>query len=170
MTYKCAIVDVPFGGAKGAVQLDPHACTSDYLERVTRRYTFELAKQNLIGPSVDVPAPDVGTSAREMAWIADTYASLHPGELNASACVTGKPISVGGIRGRTEATGRGLVYALAEVCADTDDMKTLGLFDRPRGQTGRRPGDRQRRLLHGEVLPRKRCPRDCHRGPRRRYP
>jgi glutamate dehydrogenase (NAD(P)+) len=127
MTYKCAIVDVPFGGAKGAVQIDPHACTSDYLERVTRRYAFELAKQNLIGPSVDVPAPDVGTGAREMAWIADTYASLHPGELNAAACVTGKPISVGGIRGRTEATGRGLVYALAEACANKDDMEGLGL-------------------------------------------
>jgi glutamate dehydrogenase (NAD(P)+) len=127
MTYKCAIVDVPFGGAKGAVQIDPHSSSVDLLERVTRRYTFELSRQNLIGPAVDVPAPDVGTGAREMAWIADTYTSLHPGELNAGACVTGKPITAGGIRGRTEATGRGLVDALAEACADPVDMQVLGL-------------------------------------------
>lgn len=127
MTYKCAVVDVPFGGAKGAVQVDPHACGADHLERVTRRYTHELVKRNLIGPGVDVPAPDAGTGEREMAWIVDTYAALNPGQLDAMACVTGKPVTQGGIRGRKEATGRGLVYALKEACSQADDMKSLGL-------------------------------------------
>ncbi len=127
MTYKCAVVDVPFGGAKGAVQIDPHRCSVEQLERVTRRYTYELARKNLIGPAIDVPAPDVGTGGREMAWIADTYMSLNPGQLDGLACVTGKPVTEGGIRGRTEATGRGLVYALNEACSRADDMKSLGL-------------------------------------------
>jgi glutamate dehydrogenase (NAD(P)+) len=127
MTYKCAVVNVPFGGAKGAVQVDPHALSVEQLEKITRRYTFELNRKNLIGPGIDVPAPDAGTGEREMAWIVDTYAALHPGELNASACVTGKPVAEGGINGRREATGLGLVYALEEVCAQADDMKALGL-------------------------------------------
>jgi glutamate dehydrogenase (NAD(P)+) len=97
------------------------------LERVTRRYTHELAKKNLIGPGLDVPAPDAGTSQREMGWIVDTFAALNPGHLDAIACVTGKPIAQGGIRGRTEATGRGLMYALRTACADAVDMKRLGL-------------------------------------------
>lgn len=127
MTYKCAVVDVPFGGAKGAVQIDPHTCPVDILERVTRRYTHELAKKNLIGPGLDVPAPDAGTGEREMAWIADTYVALNPGALDGMACVTGKPVSEGGIRGRTEATGRGLMYALREACSNREDMKAVGL-------------------------------------------
>lgn len=135
MTYKCAAVDVPFGGAKGAVQVDPHSCSAEHLERVTRRYVHELAKKNLIGPGVDVPAPDAGTGAREMGWIADTYMALNPGELDALACVTGKPVTQGGIRGRKEATGRGLVYALAEVCSQAEDMQALGL---PVGLDGKR--------------------------------
>ena len=127
MTYKCAVVDVPFGGAKGAVQVDPHTCGVQELERITRRYTHELVKKNLIGPGLDVPAPDAGTGEREMAWIVDTYTALNPGQLDAMACVTGKPVTEGGIRGRKEATGRGLVYALKEACSQVDDMKALGL-------------------------------------------
>ena len=127
MTYKCALVDVPFGGAKGAVQVDPHQYSADMLERITRRYVHELAKKNLIGPGIDVPAPDAGTGEREMAWIVDTYAALNPGQLEATACVTGKPVTEGGIHGRKEATGRGLVYALNEACSHADDMAALGL-------------------------------------------
>ncbi len=127
MTYKCAVVDVPFGGAKGAVQVDPHTCSVEHLERVTRRYTHELVKKNLIGPGIDVPAPDAGTGEREMAWIVDTYSAFNPGQLDALACVTGKPVTQGGIRGRKEATGRGLVYALREACSQAGDMKSLGL-------------------------------------------
>ncbi len=127
MTYKCAIVDVPFGGAKGGIRIARHKYSNAELERITRRYTFELVKKNFIGPGIDVPAPDFGTGAQEMAWIADTYTSLSNGELNALACVTAKPISQGGIRGRTEATGRGVYYGLREVCDNREDMKRLGL-------------------------------------------
>ena len=127
MTYKCAVVDVPFGGAKGAVQVDPRRCEPEHLERVTRRYVHELVKTNLIGPGIDVPAPDAGTGEREMAWVLDTYVALNPGQLDAAACVTGKPVTLGGVRGRKEATGRGLVYALAEACSQAEDMKSRGL-------------------------------------------
>ena len=127
MTYKCAIVNVPFGGAKGGIKLDTKKYSVFELEKITRRYTSELAKKNFIGPGIDVPAPDYGTSAREMSWIVDTYASLNPGELNAQACVTGKPVSQGGVRGRTEATGLGVYYGIRELCNNADDMKALGL-------------------------------------------
>jgi glutamate dehydrogenase (NAD(P)+) len=127
MTYKCAIVNVPFGGAKGAVQIDPARCSAEQLEHVTRRYTHELVRKQFIGPGLDVPAPDYGTGEREMAWIADTYGALNPAQLEAVACVTGKPVTEGGIRGRREATGRGLMFALREACAQSDDMKALGL-------------------------------------------
>jgi glutamate dehydrogenase (NAD(P)+) len=135
MTYKCAIVDVPYGGAKGAVQIDPKAYDLAELERITRRYTHELIKKNFIGPGIDVPAPDYGTSEREMAWIADTYLAHHPGALDGLACVTGKPIAEGGVRGRREATGRGLYFALREACSVQEDMKALGL---PPGLDGKR--------------------------------
>lgn len=127
MTYKCALVNVPFGGSKGAVKVDPYRTSPDVLERITRRYTFELAHKNFIGPGVNVPAPDMGTGEREMAWMVDTYATIHHGDLNAFACVTGKPVSQGGISGRTEATGRGCYYGLYEACSRADDMAKLGL-------------------------------------------
>jgi glutamate dehydrogenase (NAD(P)+) len=127
MTYKCAIVDVPFGGAKGGIRIDPAQYSVEELERVTRRYTHELVKKGFIGPGIDVPAPDYGTGEREMAWIVDTYAALNPGQLDALGCVTGKPVTQGGVRGRREATGRGLFFALREACRRPDDMKRLGL-------------------------------------------
>jgi glutamate dehydrogenase (NAD(P)+) len=127
MTYKCAIVDVPYGGAKGAVQIDPKQYSTGQLERITRRYTHELVKKNFIGPGIDVPAPDYGTGEREMAWIVDTYMALNPGSLDGMGCVTGKPVSQGGVRGRREATGRGLFFAVREAASVADDMKPLGL-------------------------------------------
>jgi glutamate dehydrogenase (NAD(P)+) len=127
MTYKCALVDVPFGGAKGGIKIARHEYSERELERITRRYTFELLKKNFIGPGVDVPAPDFGTGPTEMAWIADTYMSLTAGELNSLACVTGKPVAQGGIRGRAEATGRGVFFGIRESCASAQDMAKLGL-------------------------------------------
>lgn len=127
MTYKCAIVDVPFGGAKGAVKINPKDFNKDQLEKITRRYTTELIKKNFIGPAVDVPAPDYGTGAREMAWIADTYLAFHPEQIDALGCVTGKSIPQGGIRGRTEATGLGVFYGLREACSFAEDMESFGL-------------------------------------------
>ena len=127
MTYKCAIVDVPFGGAKGAIQINPKNFGKEDLERITRRYTTELIRKNFIGPAVDVPAPDYGTGAREMAWIADTYLAFHSEQIDALGCVTGKSLPQGGIRGRTEATGLGTYYGLKQACSFEGDMKELGL-------------------------------------------
>lgn len=127
MTYKCAIVNVPFGGAKGGIKINPREHSAYELEKITRRYTSELVKKNFIGPGIDVPAPDYGTGEREMAWIVDTYTSLKPGEIDGMGCVTGKPVSQGGVRGRKEATGLGVFYGVNEVCSMADEMAKLGL-------------------------------------------
>jgi glutamate dehydrogenase (NAD(P)+) len=127
MTYKCAIVNVPFGGGKGGIKINPKNYTPYELEKITRRYTAELIKKNFIGPGTDVPAPDYGTGEREMAWILDTYAAMHPGEIDAAGCVTGKPVTQGGVRGRREATGLGVFFGLREVCNTEDVMNKLGL-------------------------------------------
>ncbi len=135
MSYKCAIVHVPFGGAKGGVKINPKDYTEEELERITRRYTYELVRRNFIGPSIDVPAPDYGTSGREMAWIYDTYRTLRENEIDAAGCVTGKPVSLYGIQGRTEATGRGVFYGLREACSDEQDMKKVNLTTGLAGKT-----------------------------------
>ena len=127
MTYKCALMEIPFGGSKGALVIDPGEWETQELEKITRRFTQELARRDLISPSQNVPAPDMGTGEREMAWMADEYRKLNPTDLNAWACVTGKPLGKGGIAGRTEATGRGVQYTLQEFFRHTRDLKKTGL-------------------------------------------
>jgi len=134
ITYKCAIVNVPFGGGKGGIRINPRKYSAYELEKITRRYTAELIKKNFIGPGTDVPAPDYGTGEREMAWILDTYSAMHPGEIDAAGCVTGKPVSQGGVRGRREATGLGVFFGLREICNFPDVMKKL---DMPVGVEGK---------------------------------
>lgn len=135
MTYKCAIVDVPFGGAKGGIKVDPRKLSAEEMERITRRYTSELIKKNFIGPGIDVPAPDYGSGEREMAWIVDTYATFFPNEINALGCVTGKPVSQGGIRGRKEATGLGVFYGVREALSVVEDCARWGMAPGIAGKT-----------------------------------
>ena len=127
MTYKCALVETPFGGSKGGLCIDPRQYDEHELEQITRRFAYELAKRDLIHPSQNVPAPDMGTGEREMAWIADQYARMNTTEINARACVTGKPLHGGGIAGRVEATGRGVQYALHEFFRHPEDIAQAGL-------------------------------------------
>ncbi len=127
MTYKCAIVDAPFGGSKGGLRIDPKNYERDELKRITRRFAHELATRGFLSPSTNVPAPDMGTGQREMAWIMDTYKHLYPNDINYAACVTGKPVHSGGVFGRVEATGRGVQYALREFFRHPDDVKETGL-------------------------------------------
>ncbi len=126
MTYKCALVNVPFGGAKGGVKINPKNYSVRELENITRRYTSELIKKSFIGPGIDVPAPDYGTGEREMSWIVDTYQTFFPGQIDSNACVTGKPLAQHGIAGRKEATGRGVFFATRECVNIESDMKPLG--------------------------------------------
>ncbi|MEM9434793.1 MAG: Glu/Leu/Phe/Val dehydrogenase [Pseudomonadota bacterium] len=127
MTFKCALVEAPFGGSKGGLCINPREWEDYELEQITRRFAYELAKRDLIHPSQNVPAPDMGTSEREMAWIADQYARMNTTDINSRACVTGKPINAGGIQGRTEATGRGVQYALQEFFRHPEDIAKAGL-------------------------------------------
>lgn len=127
MTYKCALVEAPFGGSKGGLIIDPTEWEPHEMEKITRRFAYELIKRDLINPSQNVPAPDMGTGEREMAWMADEYRRMNPTDMNARACVTGKPLNAGGIAGRTEATGRGVQYALQEFFRHADDVKAAGL-------------------------------------------
>ena len=127
MTYKCALVETPFGGSKGGLCIDPRQYDERELEQITRRFAYELIKRDLINPAQNVPAPDMGTGEREMAWIVDQYRRMNTTDINAAACVTGKPLNSGGIRGRVEATGRGVQYALREFFRHPDDMAKAGL-------------------------------------------
>ena len=135
MTYKCALVDVPYGGSKGGLVVDPKKYDEDVMERITRRFAFELIKKDYINPAINVPAPDMGTGPREMAWIADTYMQHRTDDINGLGCVTGKPLSLSGIPGRTEATGRGVVYGIREFFRHAEDKKMAGLEGTLEGKT-----------------------------------
>lgn len=134
MSYKCALADVPFGGAKGGLLINPANYTDDELREITRTFGIELARKEYLSPALSVPAPDMGTSANEMAWISDAYKSMFPEDVNQAACVTGKPLSRGGIPGRTEGTGKGVQFALREFFRHPDELEAAGLTDGLAGQ------------------------------------
>ena len=129
MSYKCAIINVPFGGSKGGLKINPADWEKRELEKITRRFAQELIKRDLISPSMNVPAPDIGSSSREMAWIADEYRKIHPGDINGAACVTGKPPNKNGLPGREEATGRGVQFIVREFFRNSDLLKKVKLDD-----------------------------------------
>jgi glutamate dehydrogenase (NAD(P)+) len=135
MTYKCSLVEVPFGGSKGGLKINPRAWNAEEMEKITRRFAYELIKRDLINPSQNVPAPDMGTGEREMAWIADQYHRMATTDINARACVTGKPLNAGGIRGRVEATGRGIQYVAREFFRHEEDLAIAGLSEGLSGKT-----------------------------------
>ncbi len=134
MTYKCALVEAPFGGSKGGLRINPADWNEHELELITRRFAYELIKRDLINPAQNVPAPDMGTGEREMAWIADQYRRMNTTDINAAACVTGKPTNAGGIAGRVEATGRGVQYALREFFRYPEDVAKASLTGKLQGK------------------------------------
>ena len=127
MTYKCAIVNIPFGGAKGGLKINPKNYTMPQLREITKAFASKLINKGFISPALNVPAPDVGTSEREMEWILETYKTLKPDDINYRGCVTGKPLHRGGIAGRTEATGRGIEEVVREIFRHEDIIKEAGL-------------------------------------------
>mmetsp|Transcript_6662 Transcript_6662/g.9680 ORF Transcript_6662/g.9680 Transcript_6662/m.9680 type:complete len:355 (+) Transcript_6662:596-1660(+) len=135
MTFKCAVVDVPFGGAKGGIKFNKRDYSAREVENITRRYTLELVKRNTIGPAVDVPAPDYGTGPQEMAWIKDTYQQMRPDDIDGIGCVTGKPATQGGIRGREGATGLGVYFGIRKLFSDEHLLKKINLSPGIEGKT-----------------------------------
>lgn len=130
MTYKCALIGVPYGGSKGALQIDPSEWTEAELEKITRRFAQELIRHRFLDSAMNVPAPDIGTGERTMMWIADEYRRLRPDDINGLACVTGKPLGGGGIEGRIEATGRGIQYAIQGLF-ETESLRRPAFGDLP---------------------------------------
>ncbi|MEM7775699.1 MAG: Glu/Leu/Phe/Val dehydrogenase [Pseudomonadota bacterium] len=134
MTYKSALVRLPFGGSKGALKIDPQAWSREELEKITRRFTQELARHSFLSPSQNVPAPDMGSNELTMVWMLDEFRRWSPNDINAFACVTGKPLAAGGIEGRVEATGRGVQYATREFFRNPDDVAMTGLTPELKGK------------------------------------
>lgn len=134
MTYKCSIVNVPYAGSKGALKVDPKKYSLEELEHITRRFAQELDKRGFLGPGLNVPAPDMGTGQRTMSWMADEYQKLHPSDINAQGCVTGKPVHFGGVEGRVEATGRGVQYGLQELFRNPNDLSKANLEGKLEGK------------------------------------
>jgi len=135
MTWKCACTDVPFGGAKAGITLDSKKYSVNELERITRAFAQQLTKHGFLGPAIDVPAPDMYTGEREMAWMANEYTKLNPTDLNGPGCVTGKPISQGGVHGRVSATGRGVFHGTDLFLNNKDYMDKIGLTTGWEGKT-----------------------------------